>query len=132
MTAYFDQKASELRGELSPEQIDAFEETLLADMVLVCEAFRGEQGHEFPPHLRTQVYQAMRQHLTVAWCSAERYAGPDYEDDAAHVQGLRDLVETLHDGFHAAGRAGWKGGDSPGWPRVEMRDRFLDAVGVPS
>lgn len=128
MTTYFDQKAGALRDPMTAADLDAFEESLLGDMVLVCESFRGEPGLEFPRKQRASVYAAMRRWLTAAWSPSEPYKGPDYEDDDARVQGLRELVEALHTCFHAAAHAGWEGGDSPTWVHGELRCRFRDAV----
>jgi hypothetical protein len=129
VTTYFDRKAAELRDPQSTETLAAFESALLADMVLVCEVFRG-QPDAFPEASHRVVYEALRKYTVSAWHESEPYRGPLYEDDNEHRRGLASLVEALHSAFHAAARAGWRGGDSPEWPRGELLCRFVDSFAV--
>lgn len=129
MTTYFDRKAAELRGPQSAETLATFESALLADMVLVCEVFRG-QPDAFPEASRMVVYEALRKYAVSAWHEIEPYRGPSYENNDEHRLGLASLVEALHVFFHAAKQAGWRGGDSPEWPRNELLCRFVDSFTV--
>lgn len=128
MTTYFDEKMSATREVVSEEQIEALERAVLDDMILACEAFRGDASAEMPAAIRHRIYQTLRASMPAAWHESERYGGPEYQDLAAHLVSLRALLDTLHSLFHAAARVGWPGGDSPTWPRVEMHDRFFEAI----
>ena len=141
MSSYFDKKANEIRdfrraGEtLHSDAVRAWVAQLRADIAIACEYDR-EGSLAFPEDLRDAIYKMFLRHAEDAWpCGVPGY-GVDYETDDQGMQLLADLVERLHDLFHAAAHAGWPGRDNPRSAvqamDCRMEERCIELIAVDS
>ena len=116
MSAYFDQKAKEvreLRGQ-SPngDPVRAWTRRFVEDITIACEYDRSGPL-AFPTDLRDQAYMIILRCSPEHWpCGTPGY-GVDYEFDAQGIELLWRMVESMHDLFHTAAHAEWPGRDNP-------------------
>lgn len=118
MSAYFDEKAQQLRvlvesgATPAHDAVRAWVRALTLDIAICCEYDRAGPL-AFPADLRDQAYALFLRCSPEAWpCGVPGY-GVDYEYDHEGMALLSNLVEGLHDIFHAAAHAGWPGRDNP-------------------
>lgn len=129
MTAYFDERANEIRdlrrAGKTPhhDEVRRWVERLTVDMAVVC-AFDRDGPLAFPADLRDAVCVRLLKRSPEAWPCGVPGWGVDYETDDQGMALLVDLVEQLHDLFHAAAHAGWPGRDNPRSPVVAMVGRM--------
>ncbi len=118
MSSYFDTKANEIRALIVAGRTPAHDDvrlwvrTLTLDMATCCE-FDRAGPLAFPADLRDACYRAILSHAPDSWPAGTPGWGVDYGRDEDGMRLLANLVERLHDLFHAAAAAGWPGRDNP-------------------
>lgn len=125
MSSYFDRKAVEIRDMISAKRspydndVHSWINSLRIDIAVACEYDRGGPN-EMPAEIRDGCYKAFLRHSLDAWPCGVPGFGVDFETDEQGMRLLSNLVECLHDFFHAAAHLGWFGGDNPLAPMYNM------------
>ncbi len=128
MTAYFDNKRSEIEDARLLDEVAQFERTdkiereLVSDVTLAVYLLRKD----IPPGLRAAVHTSVRA-WQLATLSFGQPVAPQADASEDHCDRLRAMAEELHDIFHAIGRAarekrGGGGYDDPKRPVLDALD----------